>query len=527
MSYTLDLKKDDRIRQNNEPTYKKDIYNIFFLIYLYILQGVPIGLLFSLPFILSSRKASYSDQGTFSFATWPYSMKLLWAPIVDSVFIKRLGRRKSWLIPTQYLIGICLLVFSNYVSKTLDNEDIKSKEDIYILTAAFFLLTFLCATQDIAVDGWGLTILSKDNLEWATICNNAGATFGILLGNSLFLILESGEFCNKYIRPLFGLGGQAQGLVTIKEFMDFFGVVYIASTTLIFLFKTEKKMVSEDYINKESSIMETYSSLWNIIKLKPIRQLIIILLTCKFAFATTSIRTLKMIEAGVPKEKLGLMNAPFQIVQILAPMFMGSLSNKPLNWFLKIYPMRIIMTVILALWVYMTPMFKDSNNEYPWMFFFVYAMINGIYSLIFSAMSFTKGFFFTQISDKSIGGTYMTLLNTISNIGVVWPATLALYLVEILSFKKCELNSFDIFKNSSTNLKNLLRSIEKNTCETDFEIKVCYANGAACKVTLDAFYFLTFLFLFLGIIWLTLYSKIITKLQSLSKTNWRFVLNQD
>lgn len=33
--------------------------------------------------------------------------------------------------------------------------------DIFILTAIFFLFTFLSATQDIAVDGWGLTILSK------------------------------------------------------------------------------------------------------------------------------------------------------------------------------------------------------------------------------------------------------------------------------------------------------------------------------------------------------------------------------
>ena len=79
---------------------------------------------------------------------------------------------------------------------------------------------------------------------------------------------------------------------------------------------------------------------------------------------------------------------------------------------------RIIMTVVLALWVYTTPFFRDSNNDYPFMFFFVYAIINGFYSLIFSALSLTKSLFFTQISDKSIGGTYMTLLNTVSNIGM-------------------------------------------------------------------------------------------------------------
>jgi len=33
--------------------------------------------------------------------------------------------------------------------------------DINMLTVIFFMFTFLAATQDIAVDGWGLEILSK------------------------------------------------------------------------------------------------------------------------------------------------------------------------------------------------------------------------------------------------------------------------------------------------------------------------------------------------------------------------------
>ena len=76
------------------------------------------------------------------------------------------------------------------------------------------------------------------------------------------------------------------------------------------------------------------------------------------------------------------------------------------------------MTVILALWVFFTPYFKDSNNEYPISFFLIYAVINGIYSLIFSTLTLAKANFFTQISDKTIGGTYMTLLNTVSNLGI-------------------------------------------------------------------------------------------------------------
>lgn len=517
-------------KQNtNEKNYKKDVSNIVFLMFLYLLQGVPIGLLFSLPFILSSNNASYSDQGTFSFASWPYSMKLLWAPVVDSVFSNRIGRRKSWLVPVQYMIGICMLIFSDYVHRTLETKHGgNTHREIYMLTAIFFLFTFLSATQDIAVDGWGLTILSKENLEWASICNNAGATAGILIGNSVFLVLESKDFCNDLIRPFIGLDSQNYGMVSLKQFMDFFGVLYIISTTLILLFKNEKNENYETNMDPTMTIKDTYASLWAILKLKPIQKFIFILLTCKVAFATSSIRSLKMIEKGVPKEKLGLMNAPFQIIQILTPIFFGNLANvsKPLELFLKIYPIRMIVTIMLALWVYFTPWFKDSNNEYPWIFFISYAVLNGVYSLIFSSLSLTKTMFFTQVSDKSIGGTYMTLLNTISNIGVAWPATLTLYLVDALSFKNCVANSIhDSILLDKTNKQDfnqiIIDTSNKNTCSNENEIETCIRLGAKCLVSVDAFYSLTIIATLFGATWLFYYSKTMHELQALTKSSWR------
>lgn len=46
--------------------------------------------------------------------------------------------------------------------------------------------------------------------------------------------------------------------------------------------------------------------------------------------------------------------------------------------------------------------------------------------------------FFAKISDSSVGGTYMTLLNTLTNLGGNWPAILALYFVDPLTWKQCE-----------------------------------------------------------------------------------------
>lgn len=74
----------------------------------------------------------------------------------------------------------------------------------------------------------------------------------------------------------------------------------------------------------------------------------------------------------------------------------------------------------------------------------------------------------------------MTLVNTISNIGVNYPATLALYLIDLLSYKQC---SFD-FKSDKKKLLmttskkrsfiNFLKSIHLNTCSTELESQVIY-----------------------------------------------------
>lgn len=165
---------------------KGDETNIAILLFLYLLQGIPLGLCSSIPMILQNHGVSYKQQvGTylsrtfqdindvthlnyfilflqaeFSFVIWPFSLKLLWAPIVDSVFISKFGRRKTWLLPVQYLMGIFMLFLSGNVDRWLGNEE-GSYLNIGLLTVLFFILNVLAATQDIVVDGWALTMLKR------------------------------------------------------------------------------------------------------------------------------------------------------------------------------------------------------------------------------------------------------------------------------------------------------------------------------------------------------------------------------
>ena len=82
---------------------------------------------------------------------------------------------------------------------------------VLLLTVIFFSLNFLAATQDIAVDGWALTMLQRRNVGYASTCNSVGQTAGYFFGNVVLLAFSSAEFCNKYIRST----PQDVGVVTV------------------------------------------------------------------------------------------------------------------------------------------------------------------------------------------------------------------------------------------------------------------------------------------------------------------------
>lgn len=128
--------------KTHQASLKGDRGNIAVLTFLYVLQGIPLGLAGAMPMLLQTRKVAYKDQATFSFVFWPFSMKLLWAPIVDTLYFSRFGRRKSWLVPVQYLLGIFMLVLSKVSFLWLDARSCR-----YLLIKCLVILLMIQPVQ--------------------------------------------------------------------------------------------------------------------------------------------------------------------------------------------------------------------------------------------------------------------------------------------------------------------------------------------------------------------------------------------
>jgi hypothetical protein len=226
------------------------------LLFLYLLQGIPMGLASSVPLILGSKGASFSDQALFSLASWPYALKLAWAPLVDALWTPRfgLGQRKSWVVPVQIVTGVIMIALGARIGDFFGGGAPESGEagsssggiDVMGLLVCFFLLYFLVATQDIAVDGWALTMLRPENVGYASTANTVGQMVGAMTSYSLFLALDSAATCNAYIRAPLGLPPQDIGLVTMGGFMSFWGTVFIVTTLVMWVVKKEEDAAEDN-----------------------------------------------------------------------------------------------------------------------------------------------------------------------------------------------------------------------------------------------------------------------------------------
>mmetsp|Transcript_36821 Transcript_36821/g.90594 ORF Transcript_36821/g.90594 Transcript_36821/m.90594 type:complete len:270 (+) Transcript_36821:84-893(+) len=184
----------------------------------------------------------------------------------------------------------------------------------------------------------------------------------------------------------------------------------------------------------EMGVAETYKAMYNIVQLPAVRSLTLMLMTSKIAFAAAdSVTSLKMQERGVKKEEIAMLGVAVTPIALFLPAIIAKYTSgpNPLGLFMAAVPYRIVMGLFFAVALYSIPSGKDVSLSY-----LHYAMLFicfAIHQVFMNAMFVSQMAFFASVSDPLLGGTYMTLLNTIANLAAKWPSTLVLALVEPLT----------------------------------------------------------------------------------------------
>jgi MFS transporter, PAT family, solute carrier family 33 (acetyl-CoA transportor), member 1 len=488
---------------SDDPEEHSDRFNYALLIVLYTLQGIPMGLSASIPFLLQEKiqkmaaaaatigtaataavggsahamaaaeaaKASYNANAIFALCSWPFSLKLLWAPIVDAIYFKRFGRRKSWLVPVQSLAGLIMIGGANFVerqlgltSTTIDGVATSTTMNVRGVTTFFFVLYFLMATQDIAVDGWALTMLSKKNRGRGPICNSIGQNIGYFLSFVGFLALNDVEASETLWRPLLGLpSDSSKGLVSLKGFLRFMGGFMLVTTMVVALFKREIKPASSNGNNtnnggsilarlnskqsgsgmddedaeldaSEIGLRETYHRLWAVCQLPAVRWLFLILVTYRLPTALSdNVKFLKAVEYGLSKSTTALLSPTLILpLGIFVPLIASKIWHmEPLRQFIRAYEWRV--TLIPLLDIFMLKLLQSGYPHNTWLFWLAVIASTAGQAIVNSLQFNAQMTFFASRVDPAIGGSYMTLLNTAANLGGTWPASCVLGLLGLLT----------------------------------------------------------------------------------------------
>lgn len=146
---------------------------------LYFSQGLPFGFFTqALPVLLRQKGFSLEQVGMSSLLALPWALKFLWAPVVDRVFIARIGARRSWILPLQFAASLALVIIATVVSE----------EQLQHLMIGVFALNMIAATQDIATDGLAVELLAPGERGFANGLQVAGYRVGMVIGGGVLLI---------------------------------------------------------------------------------------------------------------------------------------------------------------------------------------------------------------------------------------------------------------------------------------------------------------------------------------------------
>jgi len=153
---------------------------LFWILLLGFSSGIPLALTgTTLQAWMATEKIDLTVIGVFSLVGLPYTVKYLWAPVMDRFIPPFLGRRRGWMILTQLglVVAIAFMAFSNPAGATT------------LFAVLAFLVAFVSASQDIVIDAYRTEILEPAELGPGAGVHILGYRIAMLTSGALALIL--------------------------------------------------------------------------------------------------------------------------------------------------------------------------------------------------------------------------------------------------------------------------------------------------------------------------------------------------
>lgn len=124
-------------------------------------------------------KVSLQDIGFLTLIGSAYTLKFLWAPLVDRYAPPWLGRRRGWMLCTQLLLALAIVAMGL----------LSPSKNLGLLSFFAVMVAFFSATQDIAFDAYSTDVLHKNELAAGAAIKVLGYRLAMIVSGGLALIL--------------------------------------------------------------------------------------------------------------------------------------------------------------------------------------------------------------------------------------------------------------------------------------------------------------------------------------------------
>jgi PAT family beta-lactamase induction signal transducer AmpG len=147
-----------------------------------------LGFSSGLPFYLTSKtlqawmttaKVDLATIGFFSLVTLPYSLKFVWAPVMDRYIPPFLGRRRGWVLITQALLLVAIAAMSLHDPRL----------GLRMLAVNAIAIAFFSASQDISLDAYRTDVLQDREMGAGAAVFVMGYRVALLVTGGLALYL--------------------------------------------------------------------------------------------------------------------------------------------------------------------------------------------------------------------------------------------------------------------------------------------------------------------------------------------------
>jgi len=343
--------------------------------------------------------------GLLSLVGIPYSIKFLWAPLMDYLTLPYLTKRRAWILLTQIFLALAILYLST----------LNPRGTPFMLGLIALIIAFFSASQDIVIDAYRTDILKEKERGLGVATFISGYRIGMIVSGGIAMMMgDKIGWQNTY---------KIMALIIISM-----GIVTFLSP------ENSLQQNQKNSFSFNDNLLKPFKDILSV-RVGIISILVVVFYKIGDAFAGALTTTFLIKQIGFTATEVGALNKIVGLISTIAGAFFGGILMARLGIFRSLLIFGILQAVTnLGFWFLD---FTGKNYVVATCAVILENLAGGMGTAAFVSM--IMGF-----CNKEFSATQFAILSAISSLGRVFIAPVTGYIVKSMGWSDFYIISFFI-----------------------------------------------------------------------------------